>query len=54
MSRNPKLYLSDILLSIGKIKRYTAGMSYDHLIADELTFDAVVHNLLIIGKLTHG
>ena len=50
MSRNLRLYLSDILTSISKIKRYTAGMSYEQLIADELTFDAVVHNLQIIGE----
>ncbi|MGL6343556.1 MAG: HepT-like ribonuclease domain-containing protein [Waterburya sp.] len=50
MSRNLRLYLSDILTSIGKIERYTAGMSYEQLIADDLTFDAVVHNLQIIGE----
>ncbi len=50
MSRNLRLYLSDILNSISKIERYTAGMSYEQLIADELTFDAVVHNLQIIGE----
>lgn len=50
MSRNLKLYLSDILTSISKIKRYTAGMSYEQLSADELIFDAVVHNLQIIGE----
>lgn len=50
MSRNLRLYLSDILTSIGKIKRYTIGMSYEQLIADELTFDAVVFNLQIIGE----
>ena len=50
MSRNLRLYLSDILTSIDKIKRYTTGMSYKQLIADELTFDAVVHNLQIIGE----
>lgn len=50
MSRNLRLYLSDILTSISKIKRYTAGMSYEQLITDELSFDAVVHNLQIIGE----
>ena len=50
MSRNLRLYLSDILNSIGKIERYTAGMSYEQLIVDELTFDAVVHNWRIIGE----
>ena len=50
MSRNLQLYLSDILNSIDKIKRYTKGMNREQLIADELTFDAVVYNLQIIGE----
>ena len=50
MSRNIKLYLYDILNSINKIKRYTKEMNYEQLIADELTFDAVVYNLQIIGE----
>ncbi len=50
MSRNLNLYLSDILKSIDKIKRYTKGMSYEQLVADELTYDAVLHNLQIIGE----
>lgn len=50
MSRDQRLYLSDILNSINKIERYTEGMSYKQLIADELTLDAVVHNLQIIGE----
>ena len=50
MSRNFRLYLSDILTSISKIERYTKGMSYEQLIADELTLDAVVYNLQIIGE----
>lgn len=50
MSRNFKLYLDDILNSINKIERYTKGMNREQLIANELTFDAVVHNLQIIGE----
>ena len=50
MSRNLKLYLSDMLKSIDKIERYTKGMSYEQLVADELTYDAVVYNLQIIGE----
>jgi uncharacterized protein with HEPN domain len=50
MSRNLRLYLSDILTSIGKIQGYTVGMTYERLIADDLTFDAVVYNLQIIGE----
>jgi uncharacterized protein with HEPN domain len=50
MSRNLSLYLTDILTSISKIQRYTAGLSYEDLIQNELTLDAVIHNLLIIGE----
>ncbi len=50
MSRSLKLYLTDILQSIRKIERYTTSMSYEQLVNDELTFDAVVHNLQIIGE----
>lgn len=52
MSRDFKLYLTDILSSIQKIQDYTAGISYDELIKDNKTFDAVVHNLQIIGEAT--
>ncbi|NEQ32072.1 MAG: DUF86 domain-containing protein [Leptolyngbya sp. SIO4C5] len=52
MSRNLSLYLTDILTSIGKIQRYTAGLSYEDLIQDERTLDAIVHNLQIIGEAT--
>lgn len=50
MSRNLRLYLINILNSIDKIERYTAKMNYEQLINDELTFDAVIHNLQIIGE----
>lgn len=50
MSRNLSLYLADILNSIDKIKRYTAQMTYEELVADERTLDAVTHNLQIVGE----
>ena len=50
MSRNLKLYLADILNSVDKIERYTAGVNYEQLAADELILDAVIHNLQIIGE----
>ena len=33
--RDPYLYVEDILKSIEKIKRYTAGMSFGDFIRDE-------------------
>ncbi len=50
MSRSIALYLDDILTSIEKIQRYTANMSKESFVADERTFDAVAHNLQIIGE----
>lgn len=49
-SRNLELYLDDILASIQKIERYTINMTFDSFVADERTFDAVAHNLQIIGE----
>lgn len=50
MSRKIELYLSDILNSINKIKRYTREITYEELVDNELIFDAVVFNLQIIGE----
>jgi uncharacterized protein with HEPN domain len=52
MSRNLALYLTDILLCIDKIQKYTSSLNYDQFIADEKTLDAVTHNLMIIGEAT--
>jgi uncharacterized protein with HEPN domain len=52
MSRKLSLYLTDILTSISKIQRYTDKLSYEELIEDQRTLDAVTHNLLIIGEAT--
>ena len=50
MSRNLRLYLSDIINSIYKIERYTKGLNYEQLVSKELTFDTVVYNSQIIGE----
>ncbi|MDB9494856.1 DUF86 domain-containing protein [Spirulina major CS-329] len=52
MSRQLSLYLNDILSSIAKIQIYASHLSYEELVADEKTLDAVTHNLLIIGEAT--
>lgn len=52
MSRDLGLYLTDIIRAIDKIQKYTNGMTYDDLLADDKTFDAVIHNLQIIGEAT--
>ena len=50
MPRDYKVYLDDILESIRKIQRYTAGLSFPELSGDEKTLDAVLRNLEIIGE----
>jgi uncharacterized protein with HEPN domain len=54
MSRDYKVYLEDILEAIGKIRVYTAGLSFSTFTADSKTLDAVVRNLEIIGEAVRG
>ena len=48
--RDVRLFLADMLDSIGKIERYTAGMDFARFAEDERTVDAVVRNLEILGE----
>ena len=50
MPRDYKVYLEDILEAIGKVSRYTVGLSQEAFSGDEKTLDAVVRNLEVIGE----
>jgi uncharacterized protein with HEPN domain len=50
MPRDFKVYLEDILEAIGRIKRYTRGLSKQAFAGDDKTLDAVVRNLEVIGE----
>ena len=51
MSERPvRLLIEDILESIEKIERYTAGISFEEFSIDDKTNDAVIRNLEIIGE----
>lgn len=50
MPRDSKVYLEDILEAIGKIRLYTAGISFEDFCEDSKTKDAVIRNLEIIGE----
>jgi uncharacterized protein with HEPN domain len=50
MSRDPRVYLEDVLESIRRIKTYVHGIDQESLGADELRLDAVVRNLEVIGE----
>ena len=50
MSRDWTFFLEDIQESCSRVIRYTQGMTFEQLRADDKTYDAVVRNLEIIGK----
>lgn len=50
MTRNPRLYLSDILDSIEKIQRYTASLTFEQFEETSMIKDAVARNFEIIGE----
>jgi uncharacterized protein with HEPN domain len=50
VSRDPLLYLDDLIASAEKIARLTAGRKPEQFIGDEAAFDAVLFNLQVIGE----
>jgi uncharacterized protein with HEPN domain len=50
MSRNWRSYLADISTACEKVTRFTAGMDREAFFADDRTYHAVVHCLLIVGE----
>jgi uncharacterized protein with HEPN domain len=50
MSRDYRLYLDDIATSCAKVLRYTAGLTFDTFLHNELVYDAVLRNLEVIGE----
>ena len=49
MLRDPWLYLEDLETACRKIVHFTAGCSRQDFLRDELTYDAVIRNLEVIG-----
>jgi uncharacterized protein with HEPN domain len=50
MKRDYRLYLDDILEAIGKIEKYTEGLSFEEFRQDGKTVDAVIMNFTVIGE----
>jgi uncharacterized protein with HEPN domain len=48
--RSSSLLLFDIYQSVEKIEEFTRGISFDQLLADERTKDAILRNLQVIGE----
>ena len=43
-------YLGHVLEAIERIERYSAGLAYEGLVANDMVQDAVIRNLEIIGE----
>ena len=50
MSRDPRLYLEDILEACEKILQYIEGISREDLTTDTMRLDALVRNIEILGE----
>ncbi len=50
--RDPILYISDIILSMERVKEYITGLDFQHFKWDYKTVDAVIRNFEIIGEAT--
>lgn len=48
--RNWSIFIADIKTSIGRILEYSNGLSYEDLINDNKSYDAILRNLEIIGE----
>lgn len=54
MSRDPSLYLEDLLESCRRIEAYTEGRTREAFEADQRTVDAVAWNLGVVGEAVKG
>jgi uncharacterized protein with HEPN domain len=52
IDRDPILYVSDIILSMERVKEYIDGLDFQHFKWDYKTVDAVIRNFEIIGEAT--
>ena len=50
MPRDFEIYLEDIREAIDKVRNYTAGLPRDSFAQDDMSIDAVIRNLEIIGE----
>ncbi len=50
MSRDWQAYLDDMRIACEKVIRFTAGMDRQAFFADDRTYHAAIHCLLIVGE----
>lgn len=50
MSRDPRLYLADIVEACGRVERFASGRDDDQVMSDEIVRDAILYNIVVIGE----
>jgi uncharacterized protein with HEPN domain len=50
VSRDPSLYLADIVEACKRIERIASGRSDEQLVADEIVRDALLYSIVVIGE----
>jgi uncharacterized protein with HEPN domain len=50
VSRDPKLYLVDIVEACRRVERFAAGRTDDQVMSDEVVRDAILYNIVVIGE----
>jgi uncharacterized protein with HEPN domain len=50
MTRDPRIYLKDIIAAIDSIESFVAGMSFDQFVGDDKTSSAVLRKFEVIGE----
>ena len=50
MSRDPKLYLSDIVEACHRVERFASGRDDDQIVSNEIVRDAILYNIVVIGE----
>lgn len=50
MSRSANVFLEDIMIACNKMEEYTNGMNDEEFLDNDLTVDAVIKTILVIGE----
>jgi len=50
MSKDPSIYIRDMLAAARKVRRYTRDLSFEAFRGNEMAIDAVLRNLEVLGE----
>lgn len=50
MSRDPNLYLADIVEACRRVERFASDRDDEQLMSDEIVRDAILYNIVVIGE----